>query len=182
MKDNNYKGTLIALLRFKRIVSRKLIKQKGRWKLVGYDFPNVGETNLGLIYNLLMDKYAPQDSLPQNSKEQEVFQKALNSNKFKWFELILNCELSSEVVPEISLTNFYHANKTIATTVQLLIISLDEPSPYETGITLDFPTGFLIVPRTALKGITGQAAVMELGGKTNILPYGENLSKTCHRI
>ena len=64
-----------------------------------------------------------------------------------------------------------------AKTAQPLIIGLGEPSPYETGITLDFLTGLPIVPGSALKGIARRAAIMKLSGKTDVLPYGEEFEE-----
>jgi len=75
------------------------------------------------------------------------------------------------------LPDTYSATTITATTTQPLIIGLGEPSPYETGITLDFLTGLPIIPGSALKGIARRAAIMILSGDTDVLPYGEEFEK-----
>jgi len=178
MRNYNYEVAFIPLPLIKGLISRKLVKQKRKWKLNGYNFPeDIEEPNFGLIYNLLPDNHVPGYFSPQNQKEKEDFQKALSSNKIKWFKLILEYEPLNTFVPQISLPEYCHSKKITAVTTQPLIVGLGEPSPYETGITLDFLTGLPVIPGSALKGITRRAAIMILSGKMDILPYGEEFQE-----
>ena len=165
MARNEYKDAFIPLPGMGNFLLRKLIKRKGKWKLQDYYFPrdmNIKAPNFGLLHNLLPDNFVPENLSPNDSKERENFEKALNSNKFKWLNLILRYQPSGEFVPENYIPNYYVAEKIKAQTIQPLIIGLGEVSTYETGITLDFLTGLPIIPGSALKGITRRAAVLEL--------------------
>lgn len=178
MKNFDYEVAFIPLPSIKGLVSRKLVEQKRKWKLNGYNLPkNIKEPNFGLIYNLLPDNYIPGYLSPQNQKKKEDFQKALSSNKIEWFKLILEYEPLDTFVPKISLPEYSHSKKITAVTTQPLIIGLGEPSPYDTGITLDHLTGLPVIPGSALKGITRRAAIMILSGKMDILPYGEEFQE-----
>jgi len=105
--------------------------------------------------------------------------------KSKWFSQLSRTRPSISFINKIlSETIFFieqHLNMEVypfkAATTQPLIIGLGEPSPYETGITLDFLTGLPIIPGSAVKGITRRAAIMLLSGNTDVLPYGEEFEE-----
>ena len=180
MARNEYKDAFIPLPGMGNFLLRKLIKRKGKWKLQDYYFPrdmNIKAPNFGLLHNLLPDNFVPENLSPNDSKERENFEKALNSNKFKWLNLILRYQPSGEFVPEDYIPNYYVAKKFKAKTTQPLIVGLGEASPYETGITLDFITGLPIIPGSALKGITRRAAIMKLSDRTDLLPYGDEFAE-----
>ncbi|RKZ00075.1 MAG: type III-B CRISPR module RAMP protein Cmr6 [Candidatus Hydrothermota bacterium] len=138
--------------------------------------------NIGLAFY----KYAPDIRLSELSERKRAWLQEL-SEKWKFCEtnlpdgFIYKQLKSSNKISEVEnqLKNFFQMGVKIlcGKTTQPLIVGLGEPSPYETGITLDFLTGLPIIPGSALKGVTRRAAIMKLSGRTDILPYGNEFDE-----
>ncbi len=137
-------------------------------------------------FNLAFYKYAPDIRLSELSERKRLWLKGLTENwEFDENELpdghIYRQLKSSDNLDEIKkqLKELLQMEPEVfdLKTAQPLIIGPGEPSPYETGITLDFLTGLPIIPGSALKGITRRAAIMKLSNRTDILPYGEEFDE-----
>ncbi|MDQ7032440.1 MAG: type III-B CRISPR module RAMP protein Cmr6 [Desulfonauticus sp.] len=176
----------LPLPKNEKFVQRKCkFKNKGKDKLESYESKFLNE-----FYNLSLAfyKYAP-DISENLSESKRAWLKTLIENfnfdkssipETNIYHLISNVENNQEI--ENKIKNFVFSNESKAEilamqTAQPLIVGLGEASPYETSITLDFLTGLPIIPGSALKGITRRAAIMNLSGNTDILPYGEEFEE-----
>jgi len=177
------------------LIEREWKLKRGRKDdLAGYE-TKFSRDSESANFNLVFYKYPP-----------DIRKEEIKGRKSKWLTKIADASQFSKVISIIESnlpdTHLYkilkaHSNDQLkeklkvifglrdrknvavldAKTTQPLIIGLGEPSPYETGITLDFLTGLPIIPGSAVKGIARRAAIMILSGDTDVLPYGEEFEK-----
>jgi len=160
------------------LIKRKLNHpKKNQWELAGYELSEeIKEPNFTLLYRLLPDNYVADISSELFKGENpNKFNKALESNKNAWLHSIIE-KFQPPAIQPIILPSGYKKTKLTATTAQPLIVGLGEPSPYETGITLDFLTGLPIIPGSAVKGITRRAAILKLAWK-NRCQFGKEFKE-----
>jgi len=165
------------------LISRRWKLKNGKKdELEGYESKFLCESfNIGLAFH----KYVPDIRFPELSERKRLWLQELskrwkfNENNLPNGHIYKHLKSSNNIdAVEQQLRKRLQMEVEILDmkTAQPLIVGLGEPSPYETGITLDFLTGLPIIPGSAVKGITRRAAILKLAWK-NRCQFGKEFKE-----